>query len=93
MSIYSEFLSKSKVDSFSLFKNNNRNINLFVKRDDLIHEEISGNKLRKLNYNFETARKFNCKRIISFGGAYSNHLLALAAFGDIEGIATLGIVR
>jgi 1-aminocyclopropane-1-carboxylate deaminase len=93
MSIYSKFLSKSKVDSFSLLKNNNRNIKLFVKRDDLIHEEISGNKLRKLKYNFETARKFNCKRIISFGGAYSNHLLALAAFGDIEGIATLGIVR
>ena len=93
MSIKPILNTKTCVESFVIHTCNNHNINLFVKRDDLIHEEISGNKLRKLKYNFESAKNLNCKRIISFGGAYSNHLLALAAFGNIEGISTLGIVR
>ena len=49
-------------------------------------------KIKPTTYAMKLSKE-DCKRIISFGGAYSNHLLALAAFGDIEGIATLGIVR
>ena len=66
---------------------------LFVKRDDLIHDEISGNKFRKLKYNIESARMHGCDTIKSFGGAFSNHLLALASIGKIEGINTIGVVR
>ena len=57
------------------------NVNIFVKREDLIHPIISGNKFRKLKYNIEKAIKDKKDEIISFGGAYSNHLLALAFIG------------
>ena len=66
---------------------------LFVKRDDLIHPEVSGNKFRKLKYNIEKAKAKNCQSIITYGGAYSNHLLAVAAAGLLENIKTIGIVR
>ena len=51
---------------------------MFVLRDDLIHPIISGNKLRKLKYNVLAANKNECQRIVTFGGAYSNHILATA---------------
>jgi 1-aminocyclopropane-1-carboxylate deaminase len=66
-------------------------VRVFVKRDDLIHPEISGNKWRKLQFNLEHAR--NYRAIASFGGAYSNHLFALASLGQKTGIQTIGIVR
>lgn len=68
-------------------------IELWVKRDDLIHAEISGNKWRKLKYNVQAVKKHGHDLIISFGGAYSNHLSALAAAGAAFGLSTLGVVR
>jgi 1-aminocyclopropane-1-carboxylate deaminase/D-cysteine desulfhydrase-like pyridoxal-dependent ACC family enzyme len=70
-----------------------RGIEVWVKRDDLIHPQISGNKWRKLRYNIQYIQKHKINRIITFGGAYSNHLFATAAAGKIFGIETLGIVR
>lgn len=64
-----------------------------MKRDDLIHPIISGNKIRKLKFNLKEAKHMNCKAIITFGGAYSNHLIASAAAGKELGIQVIGKVR
>ncbi|MEJ6506354.1 MAG: pyridoxal-phosphate dependent enzyme [Crocinitomicaceae bacterium] len=93
MSTYSELLSKSYIERFFLSANNKYNLNLFVKRDDLIHTEISGNKLRKLKFNLDKAVANNCQRIVTYGGAYSNHLLAVAAAAKIAGISSTGFIR
>ncbi|MEM1392805.1 MAG: pyridoxal-phosphate dependent enzyme [Cyanobacteria bacterium P01_H01_bin.150] len=68
-------------------------IRLFVKRDDLIHPQISGNKWRKLKYNLQAAKEQEYKRLITFGGAYSNHIAATAAAGKIFGFDTIGVIR
>ena len=70
-----------------------RGVRVLVKRDDLLHPDISGNKWRKLKYNLEAAREQGCSRLITFGGAYSNHLAAVAAAGREFGFTTQGIVR
>jgi 1-aminocyclopropane-1-carboxylate deaminase/D-cysteine desulfhydrase-like pyridoxal-dependent ACC family enzyme len=71
-----------------LFKE--KKVNVFIKRDDLIHHEISGNKWRKLKYNIEEA---NNKTILTFGGAYSNHIAASAAACNYYSINCIGIIR
>ena len=68
-------------------------INLFLKRDDLLHPLVSGNKWRKLKYNLLAARKQSYTTLLTFGGAYSNHLYATAAAGQEVGFRTIGIVR
>ncbi len=68
-------------------------INLTVKRDDLIDLQISGNKWRKLKYNFKQLVNSDHKGIASFGGAFSNHIAALAAAGQKADIPTLGFIR
>jgi len=70
-----------------------KNIQVFVKRDDLIHPIISGNKWRKLKEYIDFAQINNSNYIISFGGAYSNHLYALAYVGNQFHIKTVGIIR
>ena len=64
-----------------------------LKREDLIHPMISGNKFRKLKYNFEKFLKQNRPTVLTFGGAFSNHLAATAQAGNLSGIQTIGIVR
>jgi 1-aminocyclopropane-1-carboxylate deaminase len=66
---------------------------LWLKRDDLIHPEISGNKWRKLKYHLQDFYRGNYQQILSFGGAYSNHLTALAALGKMANIPTMALVR
>lgn len=66
---------------------------LWVKRDDLIHPFVSGNKLRKLEGWIAHAIEKGYKQIISFGGAYSNHLLALSYAATSYGLKSLGVVR
>ena len=70
-----------------------KSIELFVKRDDLIHNIISGNKWRKLKYNFQYASEQGHKTILSFGGAYSNHLHALSYAASKLGFNSIGVVR
>ena len=72
---------------------NKYNKKIYFKREDLIHPIISGNKFRKLKYNIKEALKINKTHLISFGGAYSNHLLALSYIGKLYGLSTLGIIR
>lgn len=69
------------------------NITFYLKRDDLIHLDIPGNKWRKLKYNLEAARRQGYQTLLTFGGAYSNHLRATAAAGKLFGFRTIGIVR
>lgn len=66
---------------------------LFIKRDDLIHKEVSGNKWRKLKYNVESAIQLKKEGILTFGGAYSNHLVATASACSMLGLNSVGIVR
>jgi len=68
-------------------------IEVFVKRDDLIHPIISGNKWRKLKYNLENAKKQNINKLLSFGGAYSNHIHALAYAAHSQGFSSHAIIR
>lgn len=68
-------------------------IRLYVKRDDLLHPQVSGNKWRKLKYNLIAARQQGYTQLLTFGGAYSNHLFATAAAGKLAGFSTIGVVR
>lgn len=70
-----------------------KSIKVWIKRDDLIHPVLSGNKWRKLVANVEHCKDNNIKSIISFGGAYSNHIHALAYVGKQFSINTRGIIR
>lgn len=69
------------------------NVRLFIKRDDLIHPTVSGNKWRKLKYVLQDAQTKGFKTLLTFGGAWSNHLYATAAVGKLLGMKTIGIVR
>ena len=64
-----------------------------VLRDDLIHPFISGNKMRKLKYNLIRFRENGKKILLTFGGAFSNHLVAVAAASKENGFKSIGIVR
>ena len=68
-------------------------VQLFVKREDQIHPFISGNKFRKLKYNLEEAKILGFKTLLSFGGAFSNHITAVAAAGKEFGLNTIGVIR
>lgn len=66
-------------------------VRVLLKRDDLIHPEVPGNKWRKLKYNVAPAHEAGT--LLTFGGAYSNHLRATAAVGQYYGFETIGVVR
>jgi len=78
--IQSDFLDKS-------------GIKLFVKREDLNHPFVSGNKWWKLKYNLEEAIITGRQKLLTFGGAYSNHIYATAAAARELGLESIGIVR
>ncbi len=68
-------------------------VRLLIKRLGLVHPLISGNKWYKLKYNLLAAREQGCETVLSFGGAYSNHIHALAAAGHEYGFKTIGVIR
>lgn len=68
-------------------------LSVYIKRDDLIHPLISGNKWRKLKYILKKISAENKNHLVTFGGAYSNHLLATAAVAAKYGFKSTGIVR
>ncbi len=80
-------------DIFKLNLTNTSDVNLFIKREDLVHPIISGNKFRKLKYNLEEARNKNHHTLLTFGGAFSNHIVAVAGAGKEFGFQTIGIIR
>ncbi|MCU4426010.1 1-aminocyclopropane-1-carboxylate deaminase/D-cysteine desulfhydrase [Acinetobacter sp. WU_MDCI_Abxb74] len=68
-------------------------VHLDIKRFDLIHPQISGNKFFKLKYNILEAQKQGVTRILTFGGAYSNHIAATAYAAHLFGLKSVGIIR
>ncbi|MFH9223577.1 1-aminocyclopropane-1-carboxylate deaminase/D-cysteine desulfhydrase [Streptomyces lydicus] len=70
-----------------------RGVRLVLKRDDLIHSALPGNKWRKLEPNLRAAAAAGERTLLTFGGAWSNHLRATAAAGRLLGFATIGVVR
>ena len=68
-------------------------VELWLKRDDLLHPVISGNKWRKLKYSLNHALTLKADTLISMGGAYSNHLHALAYTAKCLGLKSIGIIR
>jgi 1-aminocyclopropane-1-carboxylate deaminase len=91
MDINLEFHSPVHQIKNSLFEE--QGLSVFIKRDDLIHPLISGNKWRKLKYILKKTNAANKSHLVTFGGAFSNHLLATAAAGALFGFKTTGIVR
>jgi len=69
------------------------NQSVLIHRDDLIHPIVSGNKWRKLEGWIHYAKENNIHTLVTFGGAYSNHLVATAAVGNFLGFKTVGILR
>ena len=68
-------------------------VSLWIKREDQLHSEVSGNKFRKTKYNLEEAVSNGYRKILTFGGAYSNHIAATAAAGELLGLETIGVIR
>jgi 1-aminocyclopropane-1-carboxylate deaminase len=68
-------------------------VQLWLKRDDLIHAGLPGNKWRKLKYNLRAALDQGHHTLLTFGGAYSNHIRATAAAGRHVGLDTIGVIR
>lgn len=68
-------------------------LNVFMLRLDLNHKHISGNKWYKLKYNLEEAKRQNKHTVLTFGGAFSNHIAATAAAGKEFGLNTIGVIR
>jgi len=72
---------------------NNLGISLFIKRDDLLHPEIQGSKGRKLAALLSDIKQSHLGGLVTFGGAFSNHLHAVAVAGRLYGIRTVGVLR
>lgn len=66
---------------------------VFIKREDLIHPIVSGNKFRKLKYNIHQAKVENKTQLLTFGGAYSNHIAAVAFAAKENNLKSVGIIR
>ena len=71
----------------------NAGVELYVLRLDIMHPQINGNKWFKLKYNLVEAKERNLSTILTFGGAYSNHIYATAAAGNLFGFRTIGVIR
>ena len=70
-----------------------KKVSLFIKREDKIHPLISGNKYRKLKYNIKKAKIAQYQTLLTFGGAFSNHILATASAAHENGLQSVGIIR
>ena len=71
----------------------NESVEVWIKREDNIHPYISGNKYRKVKYNIEAAKESGLDTLLTFGGAFSNHILAVAVAGKELGLKTIGVIR
>ncbi len=68
-------------------------VTLWIRREDLIHPTVSGNKWRKLKYNLEEMNRLNKETVLTFGGAFSNHIFATAAAAREVGVRSVGVIR
>ncbi|MAX05009.1 MAG: 1-aminocyclopropane-1-carboxylate deaminase [Flavobacteriales bacterium] len=84
---------KIKTQEISLPLLKDKKIRIFIKRLDQTHKHVSGNKWFKLKYNLIEAKKQGAKSILTFGGAYSNHIAATAYLAKEKGFSSIGIIR
>ncbi|MFI2741941.1 1-aminocyclopropane-1-carboxylate deaminase/D-cysteine desulfhydrase [Zhouia sp. PK063] len=84
---------RTNAATISLLQKFENGVELYIKREDLIHPFVSGNKFRKLKYNLQEAKRLQKHMLITFGGAYSNHIAATAVAGKLNGFKTVGIIR
>lgn len=82
-----------KIENCELKLQKLNDLSLYIKREDKIHPFISGNKYRKLKYNLIEAQHYQQNVLLTFGGAYSNHIAAVASAGKEFGLKTIGVVR
>lgn len=83
----------SRIQQIHFSEISDKEVSLFIKREDELHPFISGNKYRKLKYNLVEASNQKKQTLLTFGGAYSNHIAAVAAAGFEHGFNTIGIIR
>jgi 1-aminocyclopropane-1-carboxylate deaminase len=83
----------SRIQQIHFSAISDKEVSLFIKREDELHPFISGNKYRKLKYNLIEASNQNKKTLVTFGGAYSNHIAATAAAGFQFNFNTIGVIR
>lgn len=81
-----------EIQDIKLNKNPN-NVQLHLQRDDKLHPVVSGNKWRKLKYNLIEAKKKGYDTLLTFGGAYSNHIHAAAGAAQEFGLKSIGVIR
>ncbi|MFP2997107.1 pyridoxal-phosphate dependent enzyme [Spongiivirga sp. MCCC 1A20706] len=91
MNLFSEFISQNQEIELPLFLA--KKVRVSIKREDVFDEFVSGNKLRKLKYNLLAAKTKKCNTLLTFGGAYSNHIAAVAKAGKLLDFETIGVVR
>lgn len=84
---------KARTDQIKLPWLSDYGIELYLRREDLLFPELSGNKYRKLKLNLEAAKNLGFSRLLTFGGAFSNHIHATAAAGKLFGFETVGFIR
>jgi len=82
---------QSKIQN--VYHNKNTGVTLDVKREDQIHPWVSGNKFRKLKYNIQQAKIENKETILTYGGAFSNHIVATASAAKLTGLKSVGVIR
>ena len=87
----SEILIKNQQIYLSILKE--KKVELFIKREDEIHPFVSGNKFRKLKYTIQKVQEQKLTTLLTFGGAYSNHIAATAFGAKISGLQSIGIIR
>jgi 1-aminocyclopropane-1-carboxylate deaminase/D-cysteine desulfhydrase-like pyridoxal-dependent ACC family enzyme len=90
---FADALTSSPLQQLDSTLLENAGIELYIKRDDLLHPLFGGNKWRKLKYNLIQAREANFDTLLTFGGAWSNHIYATAAAGRHFGFKTIGLIR
>jgi 1-aminocyclopropane-1-carboxylate deaminase/D-cysteine desulfhydrase-like pyridoxal-dependent ACC family enzyme len=71
----------------------NKSVEVYLQREDLIHPFVNGNKYYKLKYNLQKAKEDNYDTLLTFGGAYSNHIYAVSAAAKLFGFKSIGIIR
>ena len=84
---------KIKTDEISLSILENKKVRFFLKRIDLVHPNISGNKWYKLKYNILKAKQDNFNSLLTFGGAYSNHIVATSFAARENNMSSIGVIR
>jgi len=89
------FIDENQIQNQAIFPSflNDPLVEVYVKREDQIHPLVSGNKFRKLKYSLLQAQQLGYATVLTFGGAFSNHIAATAAAGKLLGFQTIGVIR